>query len=122
MAAMRRALPPVALLLGIAGLIPFAACGYGAVTNQGDPAAKALAAYVGWVALLLVIAVDAEAGLALLVVGFLALTVVEARATKAGLVPPGYMTLRYGLSAVVITILVLVVLLRLFHIHVVGFG
>jgi hypothetical protein len=159
MAIMRRALPPLALLLGIAGLIPFAACGYGAVTNQGDPAAMALAAYgavilaflggvhwgfalpepsgrgerarlglgvlpslVGWVALLLVIAVDVEAGLALLVVGFLALTIVEARATKAGLVPSGYMTLRYGLSAVVITILVLVLLLRLFHIHVVGLG
>ena len=126
---------PWPLLLGIAGLIPFAACGYGAVTNQGDPAAMALAAYgavilaflggvhwgfalpepsgrgerarlglgvlpslVGWVALLLEIAVDVEAGLALLVVGFLALTIVEARATKAGLVPSGYMT--FALRAV----------------------
>ena len=153
---MRRTVPPLAIVLGIAGLIPFAACGYGAVSSYGNPAAQALAAYgavilaflggvhwgfalpepsgrgerariglgvvpslVGWVALLLVVAVSVEAGLALLVVGFAALTVVEARAAKVGLMPSGYMTLRYGLSAVVITILVAVLLLRLFNIHVV---
>ena len=153
---MQRSLPPFALLLGIAGLIPFAACGYGAVIDTGEHAAEALAAYgavilaflggvhwgfalpepsgrgerarlglgvvpslVGWIAMLLVIAVNAEAGLALLAVGFVAMTVVEARGAKAGLVPPGYMKLRYGLSTGVVTILVLVLLLRLFHIHIV---
>ena len=151
---MRRSLPPLALLLGLAGLIPFAACGYGAVGGYGEPAAQALAAYgavilaflggvhwgfalpdpsgrggaarlglgvvpslIGWVALLLVVAVSAEAGLALLVAGFAALTAVESRAAKAGLMPPGYMALRYGLSAGVITILVAVLILRLFNIH-----
>ena len=154
---MRRTLPPLALVLGIAGLIPFAACGYGAVSNYGDPAAQALAAYgavilaflggvhwglallepsgrgerariglgvvpslAGWVALLLVVAVSVEAGLALLIVGFAALTVVEARAAKRGLMPPGYMALRYGLSAVVMTILAAVLLLRAFGVHVVN--
>ena len=67
---------------------------------------------------MLVGALNAEAGLALLVVGFAALTVVESRAAKAGLMPPGYMGLRYGLSAGVITILLAVLLLRLFHLHV----
>ena len=154
---MQRSLPPLALLLGIAGLIPFALCGYLALTDRGDPAAMALAAYgavilaflggvhwgfallepsgraerlrlglgvvpslVGWVALLLVIAVNVETGLAMLLVGFVVTTVVEARAGKAGLVPSGYRTLRYGLTATVVTILVLVVLLRLFHVHVAG--
>ncbi len=156
---MRRSLPPLALLLGLSGLIPFAICGYGAVGGYGDRAVMALAAYgavilaflggvhwgfalpepsgrgeaarlglgvvpslIGWVALLLVVAVDAEAGLALLVAGFAALTVVEARAAKRGLMPPGYMGLRYGLSAGVITILVVVLLLRLFNIHIAGTG
>ena len=157
MRVMRRSLPPLALLLGIAGLIPFAACGYGAVSTYGEPAAQALAAYgavilaflggvhwgfalpdpaarganariglgvvpslIGWVALLLLVAVSAEAGLAMLVAGFAALTAVEARAAKAGLMPPGYMALRYGLSAGVITILIAVLLLRLFNIHIAG--
>ena len=154
---MRRSLPPLALLLGAAGLIPFAVCGYGALTYDGDRAAAALAAYgavilaflggvhwgfalpepsgraerarlalgvipslIGWVALLLVIALNAESGLAMLVAGFIALTTVEARAAKQGLVPAGYMGLRYGLSAVVITVLAGVLLLRLFHLHIIG--
>ena len=153
---MQRSLPPLALVLGLAGLVPFAACGYGAVSTYGEPAAQALAAYgavilaflggvhwglalpepsgrganarigfgvvpslIGWVALLLVVAVSAEAGLALLVVGFAALTVVEARAAKACLMPPGYMALRYALSAGVITILAAVLVMRLFGIHIV---
>ena len=154
---MRRSLPPLAILLGLAGLIPFALCGYGAIGSYGEPAAQALAAYgavilaflggvhwgfalpdpatrgqrarlglgvvpslIGWTALLLVVAVSAEAGLAVLLAGFVALTAVEARAAKAGLMPPGYMALRYGLSAGVITILAVVLVLRMFHVHVVA--
>ena len=154
---MRRSLPPLAILLGLAGLIPFAVCGYGAVGGYGDRAVLALAAYgavilaflggvhwgfalpepsrrgeaarlglgvvpslIGWVALLLVVAVNAEAGLGLLVAGFAALTVVESRAAREGLMPSGYMGLRYGLSAGVITILIIVLILRLFGIHIAG--
>jgi hypothetical protein len=73
---------------------------------------------VGWVALLLAMAVEAEAGLALLVLGVLGATIVEARAQRAGLMPRGYMALRYGLSGIVILLLVLVLFLRLIHAHV----
>ena len=155
MAAMQRRLPPLALLLGAAGLVPFLACGLLAVTPNGDRAAEALAAYgavilaflggvhwgfalpepsgrgergrlalgvlpslVGWVALLLVVAVDVAAGLGLLLAGFAGVTVVEARATAAGLVPPGYMLLRYGLSAMVGIVLATVLVLRLAGVHV----
>ena len=73
---------------------------------------------IGWVALLLAMAVDAEAGLALLVLGVLGATIVEARAQRAGLMPRGYMALRYALSGVVIAVLVLVLFLRLMNAHV----
>ena len=152
---MKRSLPLFALLLGIAGLVPFAACGLWSVTPGGDRAAFALVAYgavilaflggvhwgfalqepsgrgerlrlglgvlpslAGWVALLLAVAVDTEAGLALLLVGFAATVVVESRATRAGLVPPGYMRLRFGLTGAVGVVLVLALLLRLLHLHV----
>jgi Protein of unknown function (DUF3429) len=77
-----------------------------------------LPSLVGWIALLLTIAVQAEAGLALLVLGFLGTTIVEARARNVGLVPPGYMRLRYGLSAAVILVLVVVLFLRLIGAHI----
>jgi len=73
---------------------------------------------VGWVALLLAMAVEAEAGLALLVLGVLGATIVEARAQRAGLMPRGYMALRYALSGVVIVVLVVVLFLRLINAHV----
>ena len=152
---MKSSLPPFASVLGAAGLIPFIACGYGALTDQGGPAAFALAAYgavilaflggvhwgfalpepsgrgrlarlglgvvpslIGWVALLLTLAVSADAGMALLAVGFVLLTVVEARAAKRGLMPAGYLTLRYGLSTVVVSVLVVVPVLRAANVHV----
>ena len=140
----------LALVLGLAGLIPFIACGLLAVGQDGDRAAFALVAYgavilaflggvhwglaleepsrrgersrlglgvlpslAGWVALLLAIAVNAASGLGLLVFGFAAVAVVEARGGKAGLISSGYLKLRYGLTAVVVTVLVLVLLMRL---------
>jgi Protein of unknown function (DUF3429) len=77
-----------------------------------------LPALVGWIALLLTIAVQAEAGLTLLLLGFLGITIVEGRARKAGLVPPGYMRLRYGLSAVIILVLAVVLFLRIIGAHI----
>ncbi len=152
---MKRTLPLLVILLGIAGLIPFAACGLLAVTPNGDRAAFALVAYgavilaflggvhwgfalqdpagrgergrlilgvlpslAGWVALLLSAAFTTEAGLALLLVGFAGTMVVESRAAKSGLMPAGYLTLRYGLTAAVGTVLLLALLLRLLHLHV----
>ncbi len=154
---MNRRLPTLALLLGIAGLIPFLGFGVLSATPDGDRAALALAAYgavilaflggvhwgfalpdpsgrgerarlglgvlpslVGWVALLLVIAVNVGAGLAVLLLGFVATTAVEARGAAAGLVPRGYMALRYGLSATVVTVLAIVLVLRFAGIHIVS--
>ncbi len=147
---MTRQLPTLAVLLGLAGLLPFVACGVLALTPSGDRGAQALVAYgavilaflggvhwgfallepsghgerarlslgvlpslVGWVALLLSIAVNASAGLGLLLIGFIATTIVEARGVAAGLTPSGYMRLRYGLSGVVATVLITVLVLRL---------
>lgn len=147
---MNRRLPLLAWLLGLAGLIPFAACGVLAVAPDGDRAGFALVAYgavvlaflggvhwgfaledparrgergrlslgvlpslAGWVALLLAVAVNVVSGLGLLIVGFAATAVIEARAAKAGLMPPGYLKLRYGLTGVVETVLILVALIRL---------
>ncbi|MEJ1977229.1 MAG: DUF3429 family protein [Acetobacteraceae bacterium] len=73
---------------------------------------------LGWVALLMVPAFSANAGIGLLIVGFAGTAVVEARARRIGLVPPGYMRLRYVLTAVVMVVLVVVVLLRLVGAHV----
>ena len=152
---MKSRLPLLALVLGLAGLLPFLLCGLLAVGQDGDRAAFALVGYgavilaflggvhwgfalrepaaggerarltlgvvpslVGWLALLLTMAVNAAAGMGLLLVGFLGVTLVESRATAAGLLPPSYMRLRYGLSGAVAAVLVLVLLMRLFGIHV----
>ena len=73
---------------------------------------------IGWVALLLAMAVRAEAGLALLLVGMIGTIMIEVRAQRAGLMPRGYLTLRYGLSGVVILVLVIVLVMRVLGGHV----
>ena len=60
---------------------------------------------IGWVAMLLAIAVSVEAAILLLVIAFIGTTAVEARAQRAGLMPRGYMALRYGLSTGVVLVL-----------------
>jgi hypothetical protein len=149
-AGMNRPLPPIAIALGLAGLVPFVACGLAAANPGGIQAALALVAYgavilsflggvhwgfalaepdgrrertrfclgvvpslVGWAAVLLTIVLGPDTGIVLLIAGFIALTVVEARARQAGLIPAGYMWLRWVLSAVVILTLVSALLLRL---------
>ncbi len=156
---MNRPLPVLALLLGLAGLLPFVACGVLALRPDDGRGAMALAAYaavilaflggvhwgfalgeplgvpsgrgerarlglgvvpslVGWVGLLMVVALDASAGLALLALGFIGTTLVERRGLAAGLVPPGYMKLRYALSGTVVAILGFVLVMRVLGIHV----
>ena len=150
-----RALPPFAILLGLAGLLPFLAGSYAALAytdDAGRMALVALTAYgatilaflggvhwgvamqaaagqsvriqrlrfglsvipslIGWGALLVVFVGLPKTGLALLIAGFVATTVVEARGTRAGLVPAGYMGLRWVLSIVVVVCLVAVVLVQ----------
>ena len=157
---MTRRLPPLAILLGAAGLIPFLACALGAVATADGTAQRlllALIAYgavilaflggvhwgfelggppspaerpslvggvvpslVGWVALLVPRVAAPEIGLAVLLGGFVVLTGAEARARRRGLVPPGYMGLRWGLSVVVAAVLAAVLVLRLAGLHVSG--
>ena len=149
-----KSLPLVAILLGVAGLIPFIAGSLGALTLEGDGARMALlglAAYgacilsflggvhwgfgldpdgpvqgarvqrarfvggvapslIGWVGLLVVFVGLPKTGLLVLVAGFAATTIGEARGARAGLVPRGYMGLRWGLSVVVVVCLVSVCL------------
>ncbi len=157
-------LPPLALLLGLGGLIPFLACGLGSVTAGGAvPADRALLALIeyaaiilsflgavhwglalatrdhaataqagflrpgsdgvrlalgvlpallGWAALLVSVAAAPAIALALLIAGFLATTAVEARGARDGLVPAGYMRLRWLLTLVVVLVLAVVLLSR----------
>ncbi|WP_158742476.1 DUF3429 domain-containing protein [Acidisphaera sp. L21] len=76
-----------------------------------------LPSLAGWVALLLAIALNAQAGLAMLIVAFVGTIVVESRGVGAGLVSPAYIRLRYVLSAIVGVVLLLVLLLRLAGLH-----
>ncbi len=148
---MNRTLPTVAMLLGIAGLIPFIACGLGALSLGPDDnryALLALTSYgavilsflggvhwgfgldaagappaavqrgrfllgvvpalIGWAALLVEFVGLAYGGLLVLAAGFIATTVIEARASREGWMPRSYMGLRWVLSVVVVSLLVAV--------------
>ena len=152
---MTRRLPTFAILLGLAGLLPFAACSLGALSLEPDAAERsllALIAYgatilaflggvhwgfaldgsgtpgvrvqrlrfglgvapslVGWGALLVTFLGFPLIGVLILIVGMVATTLVEARATRHGLMPAGYMRLRWALSAGVLVCLGAVCLVR----------
>lgn len=139
---MTRPLSPFAILLGLSGLVPFVACGLGALTLGSDGALRsllALAAYsatilaflggvhwglalyggaeqtervsrarfglgvvpslVGWAGLLVAFIGLPDVGVAVLLAGFVGTIIVEARANQAGLMPTGYMGLRWVLTA-----------------------
>jgi hypothetical protein len=155
---MNRTLPTIAMLLGIAGLIPFVACSLGTLTStppDSDRMLLALIAYgavilaflggvhwgfgldaaattpsdiqrarfglgvvpslIGWVALLVAFIGFARTALVVLVAGYIATTVAEARASRLGYIPKGYMGLRWVLSAVVLVLLVSVWLVLILH-------
>ncbi len=146
-------LPPFALLLGLAGLIPFvggslfalsadedwrrigllALGSYGAVilaflggvhwgfgldaadtqTSRVERARFGLGvvpSLIGWAGLLVTYVGLPKTGLLVIAAGFVATTIAEARAARTGLVPPGYMLLRWVLSVVVVVCLVSVCL------------
>jgi hypothetical protein len=73
---------------------------------------------IGWGALLLAMAFPPEAGLALLIFGFIVTLFAEVRAGRAGRLPQSYIWLRWGLSVVVVAVLVTVLVLRLLGAHV----
>ncbi len=68
---------------------------------------------IGWSAMLLSLAALPEIGLALLIAGFIATTVIEARWAKVEMLPSGYMPMRWGLSIIVVMTLVTVFAVRL---------
>lgn len=72
-----------------------------------------LPSLVGFAALLTPLLVVPEVGLAVLIVGYLATVATEARLRRRDLVPASYMALRWGLSIVVLIVLVTVLALRL---------
>ena len=156
---MFRSLPPLAIILGAAGVIPFVLFGFAAVGGAPDPALRAtqalvgygavimsflgavhwgfmlgereeeravrarlvlgvLPALVGWAAVLASIYLGPVLGLAIVIAGFVALLVVEHRANRLGLMPAGYMALRWVISVVVIALLAMVVVVRLVGGHV----
>jgi Protein of unknown function (DUF3429) len=159
---MNHRLPPVALALGIAGLVPFiglgiaavslgneqdsqryllALVGYGAVVlaflggihwgfvlhpgalpeglsaeERRDAARLALGvlpSLIGWAALLTPLLGVPEIGLAVLIVGYVATVASEAQMRRRSLLPTGYMAMRWGLSVVVLIVLITVLGLRL---------
>ena len=147
-------LPAVAVLLGLAGLLPLLGCAAGVIALPAEKAEAYLAALVsygavilsflgavhwgfalgsplprmvgarlalgvvpsliGWLALLLRGPAGSDAALLVLMAGFAATVVGEHRLSRAGMVPGGYMVLRWGLSTVVIAVLAAVAAARLF--------
>ena len=75
-----------------------------------------LASLIGWTALLVTLVLPVDFGLAVLIAGFAAAVLTEARLKRFGLVPSGYMWLRWGQSLVVVAIQVTVLTVRLLHI------
>ena len=163
---MHARLPTVALLLGVAGLLPFIGCGILAVSPGTTETAKqgvlALLAYgavilgflggvhwgfalrpmpegvvlpdaanrtrlaigvvpslIGWLALLAPLGGVPDLGLAVLIVGFLAVVLTETQLSRRGLMPGGYMWLRWGLSVIVLMVLITVLTLRLIGVSIV---
>jgi hypothetical protein len=161
-------MPLLAILLGVAGLIPFVVCGLGAVSADAVQATRMMTALIGygavilsflggvhwgfalgatapvppaettlsgnrfitadrarlvlgvvpsligWVALLLQMLLMEWAALLVLIVGFIATVVVEHQAARRKLIPAAsYIWLRWGLTVVVVAMLVTVLTLRL---------
>jgi amino acid transporter len=71
-------------------------------------------ALVGWAAVILSIVTEPVFSLILLTAGFIGAVVVETRAHRRGLMPDGYLMLRWVISVVVILILTIVTVLRFF--------
>lgn len=98
---------------------------WGLTMAQVPPRAEAtrfglgvLPSLAGWVALLVPMVLPRELGLAVLIPGYAALIAAETRGRRRDLVPPGYMVLRWALSAVVLIVLVAVFVARLLGAHV----
>ena len=72
-----------------------------------------LPSLIGWAALLTPLLGVPEIGLIVLIVGFIATIAAESRLRRTAQIPAGYMAMRWGLSLVVLLVLVAVLALRL---------
>jgi hypothetical protein len=89
------------------------ASGDWALAEQRRLLGASACALIAWLALILTAYLPPAVPLALLIVAFIALPVLEQRAALHGWVPRGYMWLRWGLSAIVAAVLIAVLVLRL---------
>ena len=149
----------IALLLGLAGLLPFLGCGlmtlatldpassrwaaalvgYGAVVlgfigavqwglALADPEGRAertrllsgvVPSLIGWLALLIDAFGPSELSIAVLIGGYVLTIVGEDRAARAGLLPGGYLAMRWLLTLIAVAVLTTVLMLRLIGAHVI---
>lgn len=72
-----------------------------------------LPSIIGWGAMLLAIYRWDDTAVLVLIAGFIGLIIAESRAHRLGLLPPGYIWLRWSVTAAVLICLVSVVILRL---------
>ena len=121
-------------LLAVRGLV-----GYGAVIlaflggvhwgfaleEQGDGRALhqrlglgVIPSLIGWAAIFSSFIASPVLSLAILIAGFIAVVVTEWRAHRRGLVPGGYMVMRWVVSVIVVALLTTVLVLRLVGAHV----
>jgi hypothetical protein len=144
---MIRHLPPIAIVLGAAGLIPFMVLGLSSVGANPANALAAAEELVGYGAVILAFlggvhwgftlgetgdahAVRARLGLGVLpsligfvaifvgIGGFIGTLVMEMRAQKQDLMPSGYLVLRMALTAIVVLVLAAVLVVRAIGGHV----
>lgn len=85
-----------------------------AVSDRSRLILGVIPSLIGWAALLVTVVSSPMVAIILLILGFLGTTLVEAQANRRGLVPGGYMALRWLLSSVVLLCLVVVLLARTF--------
>lgn len=99
---------------GLALATPAAWAGSAAPSARHQLVLSTIPALLGWAALLLMLISLPVLGIALLIGGFIATAATEAHWSRAGLLPAGYMSLRWVLSVLVVVILGVVVAIRLF--------
>ncbi|WP_428392639.1 DUF3429 domain-containing protein [Lichenicoccus sp.] len=85
-----------------------------AATNRRRLTLGVVPSLIGWAALLVPLVASPLIAIVLLIMGFLGTTLIEAQARQAGVMPVGYMALRWVLSAVVVLCLLIVLLARAF--------
>jgi len=77
-----------------------------------------LPSLIGWGAAFATMAIGPEVALAILVGGFAATLITETRMHRRALLPAGYLWLRWGLSVLVVAVLVAVLVFRLMGTHI----